>query len=463
MLGTTMIENNFQRVSTATIGHHRGSPRVYIEGDYLLRAGFEPTRLIEARFRQGRVTLRLSENGNRRVSQKGKGRPVIDINSRVLRDAFGDVQTLQIVVRSGEIILTPLRSEQRRATRCRNGKEGSLFSGGGLFTKAAQLAGFKPGFAVELNPDYAETYERNFPEALMFNMSIADVPVDQLPQVELLTIGIPCELFSNIRTVTRGTGKKRDRSQVPEAQHIDADLTMWAALIIERVNPATVIIEEAKEWIATGAGWMMRYFLQRLGYHVEARVIDAVEFGELMHRRRTVMIATSDGEINWPLASRSSRRLGDIFDTPEEVAGAWFDAKSKAWLFEHFRKQAAKGNGFEAVKVTAESESVKAITKRYLAGQGDGTLIAHETKPGVFRWFSLGEIRRLFGVPQDFILPEAKTRAGEVLGQGVIVTLFKNIIECATGRAKGVQADAEQLRDVDEPAAGQMSLAYFAA
>lgn len=450
----------FQRVSALKLGEHRGSPRVYIEGEFLIRAGFAPSQLIEARFRKGRVTLRLSEQGSRRVSQKGKGRPVIDINSRVLRDAFGDVQTLQIIVRTGEIVLTPLRGERRRADRCRNGKEGAIFAGGGLFTKAAQLAGFKPGFAIELNPDYAEVYERNFPDALMFNMSVADVPLEQLPQVELLTIGIPCELFSNIRTTTRGTGRKRDRSQVPESQHIDADLTMWAALIIERVNPATVIIEEAKEWIATGAGWMMRYFLQRLGYTVEARVIDAVEFGELMHRRRTVMIATSDDRVSWPRAERSSRTLGDIFDAAAEVEGEWFDAESKPWLFEHYRKQAEKGNGFEPVKVTAESEAVKAITKRYLSGQGDGTLVASPTKPGVYRWFTLAEIRRLFGVPQSFILPDAKTRAGEVLGQGVIVTLFKKIIECATGRARGVADDAAQLLAVDADYSGQMALSF---
>lgn len=452
-------ETNYQRVSTATIGNHRGSPRVYLEGEYLLSADFLPTKLIEATFRPGRVTLRLSEQGTRRVSQKAKGRPVIDINSRALRDAFGDAETLQVIVRSGEIILTPLRTEERRRRRCRNGKEGSLFSGGGLFTKAAQLAGFKPGFAVELNPDYARVYEQNFPDALMFNMSVADVPLDELPEVEILTIGIPCEVFSNLRTTTRGTGQKRDRSQVPEAQHIDADLTMWAALIIERVNPATVIIEEAKEWLNSGAGWMMRHFLTRLGYSVDARVIDAVEYGELMNRRRSVMIATSDTEINWPREERTARRLGDIFDTPEEVEGTWFDADSKAWLFRHWTNQRAKGNGFEAVKVTAESATIKTITKRYLSGQGDGSVIAHDSEPGVCRWFSLAEIRRLFGVPESFILPSAKTTAGEVIAQGVIVTLFQKIIETATGRAEGVRAGEPESFEL-ESAAGQLALAF---
>lgn len=450
---------DYQRVAALKLGEHRGAPRVWIEGDYLLRAGFAPSQLIEATFRKGRVTLRPSEQGSRRVSQKGS-RPVIDINSRVLRDAFGDVQTLQIVVRSGEIVLTPLRSEQRRAERCRNGECGEIYAGGGLFTKAAQQAGFKPRFAIELNPAYAESYERNYPGATMFNMSVADVPVDALTPVELLVIGIPCEVYTNIRTLTRGTREKRDRRQIPEAQHIDADLTLWAALIIERVNPASVVIEEAKEWFDTGARWLMQHFLTRLGYKVETRVLDAVDFGELMHRRRTVMIATSDERVTWPLPSRTRRTLGDIFDSPEEVEGEWFDAESKPWFFEHCRKQTEKGNGFEAVKVNESSASVKGVTKRYLAGRGDNTVIEHPELPGVFRFFTLSELRRLFGVPADFILPEAKTVAGEILGQGVIVTLFRQIIECATGRARGIEAEAEQLLTLDADYTGQMALSF---
>lgn len=451
---------DYMRVGALKLGEHRGAPRVWIEGDYLLRAGFAPAQFIEARFRQGRVTLRRAEAGRRRVSQKGNGRPVIDLNSRVLREAFGDAQTLKVVVKPGEITLTPLRSEERRRTRCRNGKEGAVYAGGGLFTKAAQLAGFKPGFAIEINPAYAAVYERNFPDSLMFNMSVADVPLEELPQVELLTIGIPCELFTNIRTIMRDTRAKRDHRELPEAQHIDADLSVWAALIIERVNPATIIIEEAREWIDTGACWLLRHFLTRLGYTVEARVLDAVDYGELMHRRRTVLIATSEERVSWPVPARSRRTLGDIFDTAAEVAGEWFDATSKRWLFEHWRKQGAKGNGFEAVKVTAASTSVKGVTKRYLSGRGDNTVIAHPERSGVFRFFTLAELRRLFALPTDFILPEAKTLAGEVLGQGVIVSLFQRIIECATGRARAAGRTPTQLLTVDADYAGQMALAF---
>jgi hypothetical protein len=170
------------------------------------------------------------------------------------------------------------------------------------------------------------------------------------------------------------------------------------------------------------------------------------------------MVATSDERVYWPQPSRTSRTLGDIFDAPEEVEGEWFDAESKPWFFEHCRKQTKKGNGFEAVRVAADSESVKGVTKRYLSGRGDNTVIEHPTRPGVVRFFTLSELRKLFGVPADFQLP-AKTVAGEIIGQGVIVPLFQKIIEAATGRAAGIAADEPQVVEVFE-SEGQLALAF---
>src|SRR5216684_6975105 len=56
------------------------------------------------------------------------------------------------------------------STRCRNGKEGSVYSGGGLLTEAAGLAGYQPAFAIEINSDYAVVFEENHSRARMFNL-----------------------------------------------------------------------------------------------------------------------------------------------------------------------------------------------------------------------------------------------------------------------------------------------------
>lgn len=135
----------FPRISTTKLGRNKNVPRIWLEGRYLLDAGFQPTNRIEVEIKTGQVTIRLTENGSRVVSSKRHGQiPILDLNSADLAKAFGSITTLQVYICAGEIILTPSQTEVLRTTRCRNGKEGSIYSGAGLLSEAARLAGYQP-------------------------------------------------------------------------------------------------------------------------------------------------------------------------------------------------------------------------------------------------------------------------------------------------------------------------------
>lgn len=112
----------------------------------------------------------------------------------------------------------------------------------------------------------------------------------------------------------------------------------------------------------------------------------------------------------------------------EDKEHDWFDRSSKEWLYKHWDKQSKKGNNFaNGLIKTKDDNAVQSIKKRYLAIQGDNPVVANEegTK---HRLFTLTEIKRLFELPDSFKLNCSKTTAGEILGQGVIVGLFKKII-----------------------------------
>ena len=133
--------NVFPRFSTTKIGRNKDAPRVWLEGLYLLRAGFLPAHRIQVHFSQQRVEITLAPEGTRVVSSKTRHNqsiPVLDLNTSALADSFGPITTLQVQINNGTIVLTPTQTERLRATRCRNGKEGSLFAGGGLLTEAAR-------------------------------------------------------------------------------------------------------------------------------------------------------------------------------------------------------------------------------------------------------------------------------------------------------------------------------------
>ena len=447
----------FPRISTTKLGRNKNVPRIWLEGRYLLDAGFQPTNRIEVEIKTGQVTIRLTENGSRVVSSKRHGQiPILDLNSADLADAFGSITTLQVYICAGEITLTPSQTELLRTTRCRNGKEGSIYSGGGLLSEAARLAGYQPTFALEINPQYADIYEENH-HAQMFNLSVEDAPLEELPPVEILTMGISCECYSHGRTKDIVTGAKRNRSLPPEA-HSLSDLTIWAALLIRKLNPATVVIEQAPGYLTSGAGYMMQHFLRRAGYTVEARVLDPREYGELTRRRRTVIVAHSGSDFHWPEPSQTTQTFADIRDDESTLHDQYFTAETKPWLINHWNAQLAKGNGFTSAQLSDETQSIPCITKRYMAGQGTGAVVAHKTLPSTWRWLTLNELRKLHRVPDNYKLSdESKILSGEVIGQGVIVSLFQKIIEATktvgTVQTRIQNAVAETFRNqLDQPA-----------
>lgn len=412
------------RMSTVKLGEHRGKPRVYLQGKWLAKANFTAGAPIVMHILPGCISIQLDPSGDRTVSGKKDGSiPVIDLNTDKLNEVFRDCKTLQLRVRENVIYITPARTEQQRRTRVRNGLEGSLFSGGGLLTQAAKQVGYRAAFAVEWDERYAEIYERNHPEARMFNMSVSEVPLRDLPQVELMTVGIPCEPFSNKR-------RSAEKNTPPEAHEL-GDMVFWALRIIDYVNPYTVVVEEVPGFLESGAGFILLHALRRMGYHVEHQHIDPSNYGELTGRKRVVIVATTDDRIAWPEEDDACPMLGMLL---EPDAGGWFTRETKPWLFEHWDKQTAKGNGFASQQLTEETVRVQAISKRYFAGQGDCPVVKHPTEPGTFRWLTVNEVKRLHGLPDDYYLGEAKTTAGEVLGQGVVVSTFEKVVRCATGR-----------------------------
>ena len=404
------------RISAATLGENRGAPRIYLNGLYLLRAGFEPGRQVAAHFSPGKVTIALDETGDRIVSSKKAGTvPVLDINSRRLRDAFAG-RDLEVRVSAGTIEVTESRTARRRAARVQNGKEGSIFSGGGMLTQAAKGAGFTPAWAIEIDPRFAEAFEANHPTATMLNTSAHEVDPADLAPVELITAGIPCTPFSRKRT-----------GSAAEAHEL-ADMVFWALRIIDACNPRTVLIEQVPEFLDHALGQVCIAALSRMGYEVESRVLDSRDCGELAGRQRAVIVATTDGAFSWPESAEPEGTVDDILDDVAPDSGEWFDSSSKSWLFAHWAKQAAAGRRFRSPIIRPGATRLPAITKRYFSGQGDGAVVCHPTLEGTYRWLRLGEVARAMGLPAGYVLPAAKTVAGQVLGQGVVVGAFRKVL-----------------------------------
>jgi len=431
------VKNRY-RTTVLALGEHRGRPRIYMEGRWLIDAGFAPGRAYTLRYDQARIEITLAEDGRSVTGKRNGAHAVIDLNCAGLRDCLGDINRVTVHADAGSITITATRIDVRRAQRELQPTAVSLFSGGGLLSEAVRQAGFEVIASVEINTKHADIYQLNH-AGRMYNCSVEQVPWEQLAElapVGLLEMGVPCEPFSAIRRIDRGGQQKRPRNLVPEAHEL-GDMVYWAMKAADVLNPHTVIVEEVPRFLESGAAFILRLALDRMGYHVEARIVDPLDHGALTGRKRAVIVATTFDAVDWPEPSPGSdRRIGELLDDIPADSELWFNRKTKPWLYDHWQRQSERGNGFEPPKLTAGSPSCPTIKKRYFAGQGDNPVVQHH-RPRMrdhHRWLTLDEVRRLMGLPEGYALGAAKTTAGEVLGQGVQIETFARLIRSLTGR-----------------------------
>lgn len=425
------------RTSTLSIGENRGKPRIWIEGKYLGANGFAKGQQVKTTWMNGIVTIEAVEDGGDHKVAERRGRQVLDYNCAAIGKVFDNADKVTVSTSAGRIVITPSRSEAKRITRTAtdNKTAGSIFSGGGMLDEAVRQAGYTTTFGVEWNDKYADVWQENH-SGHLYQGCISEVPLRALPQVELFTGGIPCEPFSRAR---RQVGNKK-RTVGGYVDHDLADMTFWALQVIDACNPRTVVLEEVEDYVTSELGCIAIKVLQRMGYNVDWRVVAGTEYGALCVRKRAIIVAVSEGEVNWPAPTSASRTMADILLPHDHADCEWFTRSDKEWLWNHWEKQTAKGNGFVSQQVTADTSHVQAITKRYFAGQGDNPVVAHPTKPDTFRWFTIDEVKAIMGLPQSYKLGEAKTTAGEIMGQGVLVDVFRQVIESVTRQRKSAVA-----------------------
>lgn len=407
------------RTTVLTIGQNKDRARIWIEGKYLEKAGFSRGSSIYVKFSEKQIEINLHHAGDHIVC--GKKHPVIDINNNKIKKSFPVSKQVRVIIEIGKIKISITNIEHRKLTALRDGTYGEIFAGGGLLSESAKQAGLKCKWSIEIDPKYADIWQLNH-EGTMHNSDVAEVILEELEQVEFLIGGIPCEPFSIAR-------KNKGKETKSSAMHQNIDLSMHFLIIVKKVNPRKIILEEVTPYLKSEIGIATISALKRMGYNIEVKQVSGTQFGEVTTRKRVVIIASYD-EIKSMKFISINKKICDVLQNVNDTECKWWNRKTKSWVFINWEKEKAKGNNFQSQIITYDSvEPVQTIPKRYFAQQAGNPVVKHPTLSDTYRWLTLTEVKRIMGLPDDYDLGDTKTIAGEVLGQGVLVNMFKKIFQ----------------------------------
>jgi len=153
-----------------------------------------------------------------------------------------------------------------------------LFSGAGFLSHAFRREGFEIRHAIEADPAAAATYSKNLGQHVI----VADVRrVRPNGKCDVLIAGPPCQGFSSLG--------KRDSNDPRNL--LSLEVLRWA----QEVRPQVVVIENVARFVESRVWWRVTTGLRRLGFDIEATVLNAKDFGVPQLRLRSFTIAWRGG------------------------------------------------------------------------------------------------------------------------------------------------------------------------
>lgn len=187
-----------------------------------------------------------------------------------------------------------------------------LFCGIGGFRYAADKAfnglntGGKCVFSSDIDKYAQESYKANFNETP--HGDITKINAADIPDFDILFGGFPCQSFS-ICGLRQGFA---DRTR--------GTLFYDIARILKEKQPQAFVLENVKNLASHDNGNTLKTILSvlrdELGYHVEYKVLNALDFGLPQKRERIVIIGSKKAFImDWTFDIKHNKTLDDILET----------------------------------------------------------------------------------------------------------------------------------------------------
>ena len=287
-----------------------------------------------------------------------------------------------------------------------------LFAGIGGIRLGFEAVGGHCVFSSEFDEDACKTYEANFGEKP--SGDITKIDAKDIPDFDILLGGFPCQAFSII-------GKKEGF-----ANETCGTLFFDIERILKEKRPPAFMLENVRNLTAHDGGKtfkIIKEHLEKLGYHVYAKVLNALDFGVPQKRERIIIVGFLDN-VNFsfpsPVPETERKSLKDILEE---------NVDDKYYVRENIRKsrlERLKDKEYPKPYISHENIAGTVTPHPYSSALRAGAsanyiLINDERRP------TERELLRIQGFPDSFkiVVPYGKIR--KQTGNSVAVPVIKAV------------------------------------
>lgn len=349
----------------------------------------------------------------------------------------------------------------------------STFAGGGGSSTGYRMAGYRILFASEFVEAARETYRANAsPSTILDGRDIRQLTAEDLlfatglkpGELDILDGSPPCASFSTAGKREKGWGTVKAYS---DTQQRSDDLFFEYARLIDGVRPKVFVAENVSGLVkGTAKGYFIEIIrkLKSFGYKVEAQLLDAQWLGVPQARQRLIFVGVRDDlglspAFPKPLPFRYSVRdalpwitravhdtsglygAGEITNRPCPTVTVGVNSVnanhyqvygevepeadiSRFAIGEEWDKLGGPGQSDRYFQLVRPDPNAPCPTVTASGGSGS---IASVTHPYEKRKFSIAELRRICGFPDDYVLKGDFAQQWERLGRAVPPVMMSHV------------------------------------
>ncbi|NOX17274.1 MAG: DNA (cytosine-5-)-methyltransferase [Chlorobi bacterium] len=290
-----------------------------------------------------------------------------------------------------------------------------LFCGIGGFRFAAEQSfkkySIKPVcvFSSDIDKFAREAYFANFGEYPAGD--ITQIDEKTVPDFDVLFAGFPCQPFSII-------GQKKGFDDTRGTLFFDI------ARILSEKKPKAFILENVKMLVGHNKGGTLRTILRvlkDLGYFVDYKVLNALNFGLPQKRERAIIVGYYKPlSFNWPLPSQKRKTLEEILEK---------EVDEKYFVSERIReKRLAAHKSEQTLSIWHENKAGHISSYDYSCALRAGASHNYLLVNGERR-LTPREMLRLQGFPEKFKIAVSEYQTRRQAGNAVPVNMIKAVID----------------------------------